>query len=108
MVVAVVAVRTVKVSVHKVIGVIAMWNNLVAAVRTMFVLGVVRAALVAVGAFGGIAGVHLDLMLVDVALMQRVQMAIVEVIGMPVMKDRSVTTILAVLMRMVFVYLVCL
>jgi len=94
-------VRMVKVSVDHVIDVIAMGNRLVAALCTVLVFGTVCTAVVTVGAVGRIRGADVEIMLVHMALVKRVQVAIVNVIGVPVVQDRRVTTVLTMLMRMV-------
>jgi hypothetical protein len=93
--------RMVKVSVHHVIHVIAMGNRLVAALCTVPVFGAVCTAVMTVGAVGRIGAADLEGMLVHMALVKRVQVAIVNVIGVSVVQDRRMTTVLAMLMRMV-------
>jgi hypothetical protein len=92
--------RMVKVSVHHVIHVIAMGNRLVAALCTVPVFGAVCTAVVAVGAVGRIPGADIQFVLVHMSLVKGVQVAIVNVIGVSVVQDRRMTTVLAMLMRM--------
>jgi len=93
--------RMVKVSVHHVIQVIAMGNRLVAALCTVPVFGAVCTAVMTVGALGRIGAADLEGMLVHMALVKRVQMAVVNVIGVPVVQDRNMTAVLAMPMRVV-------
>jgi hypothetical protein len=93
--------RMVKVSVHHVIHVIAMGNRLVAALCTVPVFGAVCTAVMTVGAVGRIGAADLEGMLVHMALVKGVQVAIVNVIGVSVVQDRRMTTVLAMLMPMV-------
>jgi hypothetical protein len=93
--------RMVKVSVHHVIHVIAMGNRLVAALCTVPVFGAVCTAVVTVGAVGRIPGADIQLVLVHMSFVKGVQVAIVNVIGVTVVQDRRMTTVLAMLMRMV-------
>jgi hypothetical protein len=68
----------------------------------------VGCAFVAAGAVRGIGGADLELMFVDMAIMERVQMAIVEVIGVSVVENGCMATRRAVLMRVIFVNVVLL
>jgi hypothetical protein len=95
--------RMVKVSVHHVIHVIAMGNRLVAALCTVPVFGAVCTAVMTVGAVGRIPGADIQFVLVHMSLVKRVQMAVVNVIGVPVVQDRNMTAVLAMLMRVVLV-----
>ena len=106
MIVAVFTVGMVEMPLHHIVDVIAVGYCLVAAIRSVFVLGIVTIALVAVGAVGRVCSIDLKLMLVNMTFMHRVQMAIVEVVSVAVVSDRCVAAILAMLMRMVLVNLV--
>lgn len=106
MIIAVVAVRMVQVAIHKIVDVISVRDCLMAAVGAMLMLRAVSVTLVAVGTVGGIRGVHLELMLVDVAIVKRVQVSVMQVVGVVVVNDRGVAAILAVLMGVVLVNLV--
>jgi hypothetical protein len=93
--------RMVKVSVYHVIHMIAMRNRVMATVCTVPVFGAVCTAVMTVGAVGRIGAADLEGMLVHMALVKGVQVAIVNVIGVSVVQDRRMTTVLAMLMRMV-------
>jgi hypothetical protein len=56
---------------------------------------------VTVGAVGWIPGADIQFVLVHMSLVKRVQVAIVKVIGVSIVQDRRMTTVLAMLMRMV-------
>jgi len=101
MIIAMTFMRMVKVSVYHVIHVIAVRNRLMAAVCTVLVVGAVRSAVVAFCAIGRVRGADLELVLVDVAFVKRVQVAVVKVIGMPVVENRGMTAARPMLMRMV-------
>ncbi len=103
MIIAVVAIRVVEVTVHEIVDVISVGNCLMAAVGTMLVLVAVPVTLVTVGAVGRIRGVYLELMLVDMAIVKRVQMSVMQVVGVVIVNDRSVAAIIAVLMGVVLV-----
>ena len=94
-VVAVTAVHVVQVSPDQVVHVVSVRHGLVAAtgavhvVPSMPVAGVIRRALLRVG------GVDRQAVLVDVVGMGMVQMTIVEVVGMAVVSDGEMTTVVA-------------
>ncbi len=100
------AIRVVKMAIHQIVDVVAVGNGLMAAVRTMLVRRIVSVALVPVGAIVWVCGVHFEFMLIDVTVVKRMQMAVMQVIGMVVVDDRGVAAVFAVLMRMVLVDLV--
>ena len=93
--------RMVKVSVYHVIHMIAMRNRVMATVCTVPVLGGVCLAVVTVGAVGRIPGADIQFVLVHMSLVKGVQVAIVNVIGVSVVQDRRMTTVLPMPMRMV-------
>lgn len=95
----------VKVSVDYIVHMIAVWNCLMAAVVAVLVFGAMGCAVVTPGAVTRIRGADLELVLVKMALMNRVQMSIVKIVSMPVVKDRLVTTGWAMLMRVVLMNL---
>jgi hypothetical protein len=96
MVVAMIAVRMVQVSVHQIVDMVAVRDRLVSAAGAMLMgaLYIRRAA-------GGIGRVDSDDMLVDVIAMHVVQMAVMQVVDVPVMADSDVTAAWAVLMGVV-------
>jgi polyferredoxin len=102
-IVAVVAIGVMEVAFHDVVNVLAVRNRLVAAVCTVLVTGLVAVALVTVGAVRRILCVDVELVLIDVALVERMQVAVVEVVSVVVVNDGRVTAVLAVLMGMVLV-----
>jgi hypothetical protein len=105
-VVAVIAIRVMEMSVNEIVDVVSMRNDFVAAVCAVLVRRVVSVALVSVGAIGGICEVHFELMLIDVTVVKRMQMAIMQIISVVVVDDCGVAAVFAVLMRMVLVDLV--
>ena len=105
MIVAVVPIGVVEVTFHNVVDVVAVRNRLVAAVCTVLVTGLVAVTLVPFGAFRRIVGGDIQFVLVDVAVVERVQMSIVEVVGVIVVNDGRMTAVLAVLMGMVLMHL---
>jgi hypothetical protein len=100
-VVAMTVMRVVKVSCHEIIHVIAVRNRFVAAVFTVLMLGTVCAAVVAVGAVSRIRGTDLKPVLVEMAFVTKVQVAIMNVIRMPLVVDGCMTTVRAMLMRVI-------
>lgn len=101
MVVAVVAVRMVQVPLHEVVRVISVRDRLMAAVRAMLVGLVVTSASVLRRAAGRVGRRHFQTMLLDSPGAGVVHMAVMQVVGMPVMLDRLVPALGTVLMRMV-------
>ena len=106
MVVAVVSIRVMQISIHQVVDMISVRNSLMTAIGAMLVICIVSIAVVTTGAVGGIRGVDLELVLINVTVVERVKVSIVQVIGVVVVNNRGVAAILAVLMRMVLVDLV--
>lgn len=105
-IVAVVAIRVVQVTVDQIVDVISVRNCLMTAVGPMLVLWAVPVTDVTVRTVGRICGAYFELMLVDVAIVKRVEMSIMQVVGVVVVNDRSVAAILAMLMGVVLVDLV--
>jgi hypothetical protein len=98
-VVAVITVRMVQVPVHQVIGVIAVRDGFVAAPRSVLVLLVVGPARVLRRAIRRVPVVHLEAVLIHVPLMHVVQVAVVEVVRMPVVHHRGMAALRTVLVR---------
>ncbi len=90
MVVAVRVMGKVQVAGHKIVDVVSMWNSLVAAARTVAMSRLVSLAGMPRGAGGGIFFGDSKDMFIDVVLMDMVEMAIVQVVGMTVMRNRLV------------------
>jgi hypothetical protein len=96
MVVAMVAVRTVQSPAHEVIDVVAVRHRFVSAVRAMRVRAAcLRRALHRVG------GVDRDHVLVDVIAVHVMEMAVVKIVDMAVMANRSVSAIRTMLVGVV-------
>lgn len=102
-VVAVIAVRMVQVTVHQVVGVIAVGDSLVAAARTVLVSFLVTAAVMARCAGGRIGRTDRQRMLLDLAADRVVQVAVVQVIDMAIVLDGRVAAVGAVLVRVTLV-----
>ena len=98
------SVRVMQMSAHQVVGVVAVRNGLVAASRSVCMLGFVSAALVLGRALGGILSTHRNGVIVDVALMRMMQMPVVQVISVAVVFDCGVAAILAVDVGVPFVF----
>jgi hypothetical protein len=86
------------VAVDKVVCVIAVRHSIVSAVRTVLVLVIVAAAIVAVGAVSRILRVHFQPMLVNVPFVHVVQVTVVQVIDVIVMLNRGMSAVFAVFM----------
>ena len=105
MVIAVIAVGVVQMAVDQKIEVIAMRNFLMPAVRTVYMLLVVAAAMMIGRAPRRILGSHRKHMLDDRAVgIEMVQMTVVQVIDVPFMVYRSVAAACAVLMIVMAVH----
>ena len=103
MVVAVVAVRMVQVPIHEVVGVVAVGNSGVAAVWAVLVARLVAATIVAWRASGRVRRVDGQGMLLDCATVLVVQVAVVQVINVPLMQNAGMPAVGAVLMRVTLV-----
>jgi hypothetical protein len=95
-IVAVRAVRMMKMSAHQVVHVVAMRNRFVAAARPVFMCGFVGAALVVGRAFGRVLSGHRNGVIVDVAFVGMMHVPVVQVIGVSIVFDGGVAAILAV------------
>ena len=98
MVIAMPIVRMVKMTSDEVVDVIAMGHGLVAAAGAMDVGAVVGAALMAGRAVGRIRPGESDYMLIDMAIVEMMQMAIVQIVYVVIVLDGSMTTTGFVLM----------
>jgi len=98
-------VDVVQAAIHQVVDMVAMGNGFVAAIGTMDVIGRMAAAL-AVGALVGVGGTDGEDVLVHVIAMHVVQVAIVEIVDVPVMLDGGVPAIRPMLMTVIGVMLV--
>lgn len=103
MIVAVIAIRMVQMTVHQIIDVVTMGDCLVTAICAMLVLGRMCVAVMTIGAICWIRCSDVELVLIDMPLVERVQMSVMEIIGVIVVDNRGVAAILAMLMRMIFV-----
>lgn len=96
-IVAVSLVGMMEVTVHQIVDVVAVGHGLVPTARAMDVGGVVPLACVAVRASGRVGVVHLDPVLVVVAVVRMVQVPIVQVVHVALVPDRDVPAALAML-----------
>jgi hypothetical protein len=96
-IVAVDAVGVVEVAVHQVIDVIPVRHRLVAAIRAVNVLLVVREAIMAWRTFLGIRRAHLNVMVVHVIAVGVVEVAIVKIVHVAIVLHRRMATVRAVL-----------
>ena len=103
MVVAVIAIGKMQMAVDEIVNVIAMRDRLVAAVGAMDMGSIVAAAVMALGAAGGVRLAYFHHMLIDMAFMRAMQVAVVEVVDVVVMLDCGMTAVGAMLVRMVLV-----
>jgi hypothetical protein len=102
-IVTVIAVRVMQMSVNKIVDMVAMRNRLVAASRTVNVIGIMAATGVTRSAGSGVCLSDLQCMFLDRPVrVHVVQVAVVQVIDMATMLDRGVTTVGAVLVVVVF------
>lgn len=101
--IAMIAIRMVQVSIDEVVNVIAVRNGLVTAAFPMLVACVVTAAGMSLGAGVRISSRDSENVLVDMSLMKRVQVAIMEIIDVVRMPDRCMAATGAVLVGVVLV-----
>lgn len=107
MVVAVRAMGKVQVAGHKIVDVVSMGNRLVSAARAMAMSGFMSVAGMRRGADGGILLGDREHMFIDVVVMDMVEMAIVEVVGMALMRNRLVAAASGVAVGMMVMRGVC-
>jgi hypothetical protein len=97
MIVAMVAVRMVQVAVNEIVDVIAVWNGRVAAIGAVLVPLLVLAAIMRWRAGGGVGRVNRQCVFLDLAAGDMMQMAVVQVIDVPLVEDAGVPAVRAVL-----------
>jgi hypothetical protein len=93
MIVAVALAGMVEVSVHQIIGVVAVGHGFMSAVRTVHVRFLMTAAVVPRGADGRVIAADGDAMLLYASLAGMVQMAIVQIIGMTLVLHRRMAAV---------------
>jgi hypothetical protein len=101
-IIAMIAVRMMQPAVHEIVNMIAMRDLLMAAAWTMYVRAVQFGR-----ALCGISCAHRDDMFVDVTLVHMVEMAVMEIIDVPIMSDCGVPAIRAMLVSVVGVVPFC-
>jgi len=100
MIVTMVAVGVMEMAVNEVVDVIAVRDRLVTTIGTVRMICVMLGHMVRRARVGVLLG-HGDHVLIDVVLMRVMQVPVVEVVHMPVVLDRGVAAVLAVLVVMV-------
>lgn len=103
MIVAVAVVLVMQMAIHKVVHVIAVRNGLMPAVFAMLVICVMALAVMPVGTLFRILRGDFNLMLVDMSLVRRMQVAVVDVVNVVAMLYGRVATIFSMLVGMVLV-----
>ena len=101
MIVAVIAVRMVKVSGHAIIHVVAVRHRLVAAAGAVHMAPIMPTATMVGGAALGVLARDLDHMLVDVTLVRMVEMTVMQIVGMATMVHGGVSAPRSMLMSMI-------
>lgn len=101
MIIAVTTVRVMEVSVHEVIGVIAMWNSLVAAARTVLVAFVVPLTSVVRSTAAWMFSINFKDAFIYMLVVNAVKMAVMNVIEMVAVAHGFMAAILAVGVRMI-------
>ena len=96
-------VEVVQMTIHKIVGVIAMRDRFVTATRAVLVAGVMSTAPMALRTLLRIRRRHTQLVLVDVIAVHAVQVAVMKIIDVISMLDACVAATCAVLVRMVLV-----
>jgi hypothetical protein len=107
MMVAVTAVRMVQVSIDQIVDVSAVWYGHVPAAGPVTVTFVVTAALVVRSAFRGVGRGFRDAVLVDGAVGDMVEVAVVQIVHVTVMMDCCMAALRAMHVGMLRVRLVC-
>ncbi len=102
-VVAVTPMRMVQMTINKVIGMVAVRNGLMTAAGTVDMPGSASVNLKRLGAAVGVLGADRKEVLVDMCFMRMMKVAVVQVVGVPVVLDCDVAASGSVLMWMTFV-----
>jgi len=92
MIVAVVVVRVVQVPADEIVGVVAVRNRLVAAIRAVSVSLIVPGTTVRWGALRWIRSIHFDAALVDVIAVNLMQVPVMQVVAVVAMVNALVST----------------
>jgi hypothetical protein len=96
-----VAMGVMQVAIHQIVNMVSVWHPLMPATRAMNVIrcvscaGMVRRASIRIGVR------HLNLVLINMILVRMMQVAIVQIINVTVVLNSRMTTIWAMLMRVV-------
>lgn len=102
MVVAVVAIGMMQVPGYQIVDMVPVGNRLVSAVGPMPMGGIMAFALMPVRTVRRVSGVDRKRVLIHMALVQRVEVPVVEIVGVIVVPNRCMAAILAVLVGVVF------
>jgi len=97
-IIAVIEVRVMQVSVDQVVGVVTMLNRFVTTAIAMHMIGFVCTAAMVGGALLRIPAVYGEPMLVHMVAVRVVEVAVVQVIGVPLVNNRGMAAVRPVLM----------
>lgn len=103
MIVAVRLVSVMKVAPNQVVGMRGMWDRFVPAPRGMLMADVVSTASVGFGAVVGVGCGQFDGVLIDVVLVYKVKVTVVEIVHVPFVLDGRMRAAIGVSVRMVVV-----
>lgn len=103
MVVAVAVVRMMQVAVHQIVHMVAVRHGLMSTARAVDMTGVMTGAGVIRSASRRVGVAYFEDMLVDVAVVRRMQVAVVQIVDVAVVQNRGVAAACAVRMIMIFV-----
>jgi hypothetical protein len=92
--------------VHQIVDMTTVGHGFVATVRTVLVFSAVCFTLMAIAALRRVRRIYIESVLIDVALMQRVEVSVVQVVSVAIVNDGSMAAVPAVLMWVVSVDLV--
>ena len=101
MIVAMVAVRVMKVAADPIIDVIPVRDRLMAAAGAMDMARLMAAASMIRGAPVGVFGRHLDHVLIDMVLMRVMEVAVMQIVGMAAVLHGGVATVRSMAVSMV-------
>jgi len=96
-----------QVAIHQIVDMVAMRHRLMATTRPMNVPGFVPATIMARGAIRGILRAHLKRTFIDMPLMRMVQMPVMQIIDMPFVRNRRMAASRAMLVFVIFMYVMC-
>jgi hypothetical protein len=103
MIVAVVAIRMMQMPGYQIVDVVAMGNGHMPAIDSMLMVLIMAVTLMAIRAICRVGSIYLDRVLIHMTFVRRVQVPVMQIVGVIVVLNGRMAAILAMLMGMIFV-----